>query len=64
MNNAEAMDALVAKRRVLTGAIDALSRFEQETDRWKATTKTEQTSAIKRLARAGGVDLSAWGGGA
>ena len=62
MNNDEAMAAIVAQRRHLSTAIDALNRYVRESDDWKTTSATRQMAEVKRLVSAGGADIATWDG--
>lgn len=62
MNNEEAMDILVARRDASNAAIQELARYRRESDNWKLAVRTSRIDAIKKSARAAGVDISAWDG--
>jgi len=62
MNNDQAMDALVAQRAAINGAINELNRYAREQGDWKAAVKTSQMAEVKSLGSSGGVDLASWDG--
>ena len=62
MNNNEARAAVDNILAAVQIALQSLDRYRDENTNWATEYKTAQIAAIKVLATAAGVDLSAWTG--
>ena len=62
MNNEQARTALDTILEAIQPVLQSLDRYREENTNWATEYKTAQIAAIKVLATAAGVDLSAWTG--